>query len=68
MRDTEADSEAMFADMLKEVAGGEGQDDADQMDLGDGERLHRVESMPDGVVVNWDTAGWRQGQRRRLRL
>ena len=62
----------MFADMMKQVGGSDADEDA-VMELGtDGVNDLREEGMdvgmPEGVVVNWDMGGWRQGGRKGVRL
>ena len=67
------DAEARFADMMKQVGGGDDAAEDEAMDLGvDGMNELREEGvdvgMPEGVVVNWDMGGWRRGGKKALRL
>ena len=66
--------EEMFAAMMKEVTGEKGDPDEEAvMDLGvDGTRDLQEAGMdvgmPEGVVVNSEISGWRQGGRRAVRI
>ncbi|KAF2485272.1 transcription factor TFIID complex subunit 8 C-term-domain-containing protein [Neohortaea acidophila] len=62
-------AEQLYGQMLKDIAGTAAGDEDEGMDLGlDGINELREEGidpgMPEGVVVNWDIAGWRRGARK----
>lgn len=62
-------AEQLYGQMLKDIAGAGAGDEDEGMDLGlDGINELREEGidpgMPEGVVVNWDIAGWRRGARK----
>ena len=64
----EADGAAMFAEMLEKAAqGSQNEDD------GSGRSVQRTEEGLDfgneeGVIVNWDTGGWRRGGGQSVRV
>lgn len=68
------DHEEMFAAMMKQVAGEQGDEDEDAvMELGyDGNRDLQHEGMdagmPEGVIVNAEMGGWRRGSRKGVRV
>ena len=64
----EADGAAIFAEMLKEAGQGSRGADVGSGDLAETGRESLDFGSHEGVIVNWDTGGWRRGGGQSVRV